>query len=233
MFGIRRTWVVFVTLALFAVNVSALGKTVHVKGYFKSNGTYVAPYVRTAPNSSRLDNWSTVGNVNPYTGKEGTVDPYSVPSTRSSWTTGASQPRQTGSWPAWPAPANFRAQAQPYQSSQKAYSTRDDFTQSRTNDAEVEALREEVARQRLEIEELRRQVQANSNQQSIEPRDQNVEQAPLQLAESRAPSAQEIQGAVYRYRGKDGETHYTNVRPPDGTPEMKLIFLYAEKPKGE
>lgn len=50
--------------------------TTHVRGYLKSNGTYVMPYQRTSPNSSRLDNWSTKGNVNPYTGKAGTKDPY-------------------------------------------------------------------------------------------------------------------------------------------------------------
>lgn len=41
-------------------------------GYIKSNGTYVAPSHATNPNSSKADNWSTKGNVNPYTGKAGT-----------------------------------------------------------------------------------------------------------------------------------------------------------------
>ncbi|EIJ38791.1 hypothetical protein JoomaDRAFT_1784 [Galbibacter orientalis DSM 19592] len=45
---------------------------VYVKGYYKSNGTYVQPHYRTAPNHTVNDNWSTVGNVNPYTGKAGT-----------------------------------------------------------------------------------------------------------------------------------------------------------------
>jgi hypothetical protein len=31
---------------------------VYVKGYYKKNGTYVAPYYRTAPNSTKLDNYS-------------------------------------------------------------------------------------------------------------------------------------------------------------------------------
>lgn len=30
------------------------------------------PHVRTAPNKTKNDNWSTRGNVNPRTGKEGT-----------------------------------------------------------------------------------------------------------------------------------------------------------------
>jgi hypothetical protein len=51
------------------------GDSVHVKGYYKSNGTYVQPHYRSSPNSTTLDNYSTKGNVNPYTGKEGTVNP--------------------------------------------------------------------------------------------------------------------------------------------------------------
>ena len=45
---------------------------VYVQGYTKSNGTYVQSYQRTAPNTTRNDNYSTVGNVNPYTGTYGT-----------------------------------------------------------------------------------------------------------------------------------------------------------------
>ena len=52
-------------------------QSVHVSGYERANGTYVQPYERTSPNSTRSDNYSTKGNVNPYTGKAGTRDPYS------------------------------------------------------------------------------------------------------------------------------------------------------------
>ena len=47
-----------------------------VKGYVRKDGTYVAPSHATNPNSSKMDNWSTRGNVNPYSGKMGTRDPY-------------------------------------------------------------------------------------------------------------------------------------------------------------
>ncbi|MEQ8628732.1 hypothetical protein [Ekhidna sp.] len=47
-------------------------KSVYVKGYFRSNGTYVAPHYRSAPDGNFYNNWSTYGNINPYTGKEGT-----------------------------------------------------------------------------------------------------------------------------------------------------------------
>jgi len=45
-----------------------------VGGYAKGNGTYVAPSHATNPNGTRSDNYSTKGNVNPYTGKAGTKD---------------------------------------------------------------------------------------------------------------------------------------------------------------
>jgi hypothetical protein len=51
----------------------------HMKnGYVKKDGTYVAPSMATNPNDTKLDNYSTKGNVNPYSGKAGTVDPYKV-----------------------------------------------------------------------------------------------------------------------------------------------------------
>jgi hypothetical protein len=59
-------------LALAVVSLSALAQ-VDVNGYYKSNGTYVAPYHRTAPNNTISDNYSTRGNINPYTGQPGTV----------------------------------------------------------------------------------------------------------------------------------------------------------------
>lgn len=46
-----------------------------VKGYTKKDGTYVAPHKQTNPNGTKRDNWSTKGNVNPYTGKPGTKNP--------------------------------------------------------------------------------------------------------------------------------------------------------------
>lgn len=61
-------------LVMLSVAAPALAQ-VRVKGYTRKDGTYVAPSVRSAPNSSVYDNYSTKGNVNPYTGKSGTVDP--------------------------------------------------------------------------------------------------------------------------------------------------------------
>ncbi len=54
----------------------AKGGEVHVKAHVTKDGTYVPTHERTAPNATKLDNWSTKGNVNPNTGNAGTKDPY-------------------------------------------------------------------------------------------------------------------------------------------------------------
>lgn len=46
-----------------------------VRGYTRKNGTYVAPHRATNPDKSKANNWSSKGNRNPDTGKEGTKDP--------------------------------------------------------------------------------------------------------------------------------------------------------------
>ena len=55
---------------------SSGGGSHSIKGYTKKDGTYVAPAHAKNPNQSKSDNWSTKGNVNPHTGKDGTKDPY-------------------------------------------------------------------------------------------------------------------------------------------------------------
>lgn len=58
-------------LALFAMPVCH-AKSTRVHGYQKKNGHYVQSHRRTSPDKTKSNNWSTKGNVNPYTGKEGT-----------------------------------------------------------------------------------------------------------------------------------------------------------------
>lgn len=66
-----------VGLACVVTSTAAFGSgTVSVRGTIRKDGTYVPPHVRTAPNSTRVDNWSSIPNTNPYTGKAGTVDPF-------------------------------------------------------------------------------------------------------------------------------------------------------------
>ena len=49
---------------------------VHVRGYTKSDGTVVKEHYRSDPDGDASNNWSHIGNVNPYTGKEGTKRDY-------------------------------------------------------------------------------------------------------------------------------------------------------------
>ena len=46
---------------------------VYQQGYTRSNGTYVQGHYKTKPNSTNKDNFSTVGNINIYTGKTGNI----------------------------------------------------------------------------------------------------------------------------------------------------------------
>jgi len=47
-------------------------RTIRVKGYTKKSRTYVMPHYKTSPDRTRINNYSTKGNYNPYTGKKGT-----------------------------------------------------------------------------------------------------------------------------------------------------------------
>lgn len=58
---------------LLATGIAAADQ--YVRGYTKSNGTYVAPHYRSSPDSSYNNNWSVSPNVNPYTGERGTRSP--------------------------------------------------------------------------------------------------------------------------------------------------------------
>ena len=74
---LKRLFVIFLLFYICLEFVSAQTNPNHVRvsGYYRKNGTYVQPYFRTAPNSTKNDNFSTKGNVNPYTGKPGWIEP--------------------------------------------------------------------------------------------------------------------------------------------------------------
>jgi hypothetical protein len=76
-----RRVVLFAALVL-GLTVPAVAQ-VRVDGYTKKDGTYVAPHMRSAPDSGFNNNWSTSPNVNPFTGQQGTraprIDPYQQP----------------------------------------------------------------------------------------------------------------------------------------------------------
>lgn len=58
-------------LLVLTVFCSAVSTATPVKGYYRKDGTYVAPHQRSSPNATKADNYSTKGNVNPYTRKSG------------------------------------------------------------------------------------------------------------------------------------------------------------------
>jgi hypothetical protein len=66
-----------VLLVAGAFTGSVEAKTIKVKSYYKpSVGKYINSYYKTSPNKTRLDNYSTKGNSNPFTGKKGYAKSY-------------------------------------------------------------------------------------------------------------------------------------------------------------
>jgi hypothetical protein len=64
------------TIILITISNSSFAVGNHrVNGYNKRNGTYIAPYRATNSNRTQSDNWSSIPNTNPYTGKRGTKTP--------------------------------------------------------------------------------------------------------------------------------------------------------------
>ena len=47
-----------------------------VKAHIKKSGKPVSAHKRKSPNSNKLDNYGTKGNVNPHTGNVGKEDPF-------------------------------------------------------------------------------------------------------------------------------------------------------------
>lgn len=81
--------IVLGVVALFALT-GPVAAQVYVSPYVKKDGTFVQGHYRSSPNSTTLDNYSTRGNVNPYTGQRGTRDPYPSGSSYGSSSSGSS-----------------------------------------------------------------------------------------------------------------------------------------------
>lgn len=47
----------------------------YVQPHLNNNGSYTSGHYSSNPNHTQTDNWSTQGNVNPYTGQVGTRQP--------------------------------------------------------------------------------------------------------------------------------------------------------------
>ena len=70
-----RFLIFFTTILVISAfgGANAIIADTYVNGYYRSDGTYVQGYWRSSPDGNHNNNWSTKGNINPYTGKKGTV----------------------------------------------------------------------------------------------------------------------------------------------------------------
>lgn len=75
---------------LTAISTSALADQ-YVRGYTRSDGTYVQPHHRSNPDGNPYNNYNTQGNTNPYTGERGYEQPKQS-------TPGFSSPYQEGTY---------------------------------------------------------------------------------------------------------------------------------------
>lgn len=71
-----RNRIIHFFFLLLIITISTIcNAQVRVKGYYRKDGTYVRPHVRSNPDGNPYNNWSYPGNVNPYTGKVATGNP--------------------------------------------------------------------------------------------------------------------------------------------------------------
>jgi len=77
-----RKFILLITSIILLASPALAAKTVTVKPYITKQGVYKPPSYRTAPNATKIDNFSSKGNINPYTGKTGTVDAFKSYSSR-------------------------------------------------------------------------------------------------------------------------------------------------------
>jgi hypothetical protein len=72
----RISYFLVIFISIFFLFSTIFAGDVWVNGYTRKDGTYVPGHHRSAPDSNPWNNYSTRGNINPYTGKSGYVDPY-------------------------------------------------------------------------------------------------------------------------------------------------------------
>lgn len=67
----KKGIIALTTFAAVALVPQMAWADVFVHGYYRSDGTYVRPHFRSDPDGDFSNNWSTYGNINPYTGEMG------------------------------------------------------------------------------------------------------------------------------------------------------------------
>ncbi len=65
-------------ISIFFISLPIAFAQTWVDGYYKKDGTYVPGHFRSNSNNTPFDNYSTKGNINPFTGEKGYKDPYST-----------------------------------------------------------------------------------------------------------------------------------------------------------
>jgi len=68
----KITSVLLALSLLLPFSMAAQARSHSVRAHVTRHGTYVRRHMQTNPNHTKRDNYSTKGNVNPYTGKRGT-----------------------------------------------------------------------------------------------------------------------------------------------------------------
>jgi Bacterial SH3 domain len=71
----RKAYIILLLILVISAVSFQLSAQVKVRGYYRSNGTYVQPHYRSNPDGNPYNNWSYPGNTNPYTGKTATGNP--------------------------------------------------------------------------------------------------------------------------------------------------------------
>lgn len=66
---------ILIIILVALISTEFLSAQVNVRGYYRKDGTYVRPHVRSNPDGNPYNNWSYPGNTNPYTGKTATGNP--------------------------------------------------------------------------------------------------------------------------------------------------------------
>jgi len=72
MVACNRAVKTLLTLFLMGV-VTDVPAQVSVQGYYRKDGTYVKPHYRSTRDGVFANNWTTLGNINPYTRQPGTI----------------------------------------------------------------------------------------------------------------------------------------------------------------
>ena len=66
---LKTSLLVVTLISVFSFVTAISSYAGSVRGYFRSNGTYVSPYLRTQPTGNPYKNYNYPGNYNPNKGK--------------------------------------------------------------------------------------------------------------------------------------------------------------------